>query len=82
MFFILNILFCLSTETEAESLSVCNGQSGTSLFNHSDAEPQSAETRPDQLNGILFKEPPLLRELNTELLQSGKLKLTGEFLSG
>ncbi|XP_069374637.1 rho guanine nucleotide exchange factor 40 isoform X1 [Paralichthys olivaceus] len=64
-------------ETEAETLSVCNGQSGTSLFHHSNEEPQSAETCPDQLNGTLFKEPPLLRELNAELLQSGKLKLTG-----
>ncbi|CAB1420677.1 unnamed protein product [Pleuronectes platessa] len=60
-------------ETEAESLSVCNGQSGTSLLNHSDEEPQAAETCPGQLNGVLFKEPPLLRELNTELLHSGKL---------
>ncbi|GLD74807.1 rho guanine nucleotide exchange factor 40-like protein, partial [Lates japonicus] len=66
-----------STETEAESLPVCNGQSGTSLFNHSNEEAGSGETCPDQLNGITSKEPPLLRELDTELLQSGKLKLTG-----
>ncbi|XP_058481064.1 rho guanine nucleotide exchange factor 40 isoform X2 [Solea solea] len=66
-----------SAETEAESLPVCNGQSGTSLFNHSNEEPASVETGPDQMNGITTKEPPLLRELDTELLQSGKLKLTG-----
>ncbi|XP_018518086.1 LOW QUALITY PROTEIN: rho guanine nucleotide exchange factor 40 [Lates calcarifer] len=66
-----------STETEAESLPVCNGQSGTSLFNHSNEDVGSGETCPDQLNGVTSKEPPLLRELDTELLQSGKLKLTG-----
>ncbi|XP_056225168.1 rho guanine nucleotide exchange factor 40 [Seriola aureovittata] len=66
-----------STETEAEPLTVCNGQSGTSLFNHSDEEAGSGETCPDQLNGVTSKEPPLLRELDTELLQSGKLQLTG-----
>ncbi|XP_040887293.1 pleckstrin homology domain-containing family G member 4B [Toxotes jaculatrix] len=66
-----------SAETEAESLPVCNGQSGTSLFNHSNEEAGSGDTCPDQLNGIASKEPPLLRELDAELLQSGKLKLTG-----
>ncbi|XP_067435209.1 rho guanine nucleotide exchange factor 40 isoform X1 [Thunnus thynnus] len=66
-----------SAETKAESLPVCNGQSGTSLFNHSNEEAGTAETCPDQLNGVTPKEPPLLRELDTELLQSGKLKLTG-----
>ncbi|TKS93185.1 Rho guanine nucleotide exchange factor 40 [Collichthys lucidus] len=66
-----------NAETGAESLPVCNGQSGTSLFNHSTEEAGSAETCPDQLNGVATKEPPLLRELDTELLQSGKLKLTG-----
>lgn len=75
-----NFFFYLSTETEAESLPVCNGQSGTSLFNHSNEEAGSGEA--DQINGVAFKEPPLLKELDTELLQSGKLKLTGKFLSG
>ncbi|XP_037335705.2 rho guanine nucleotide exchange factor 40 [Pungitius pungitius] len=61
-----------SAEKGATSLSVCNGQSGTSILNHSNEEGGSG-----QLNGVTSKEPPLLRELDTELLQSGKLKLTG-----
>lgn len=70
--------FSLSTEAEAESLPVCNGQSGTSLLNHSDEEATSGETSGDQTNGLVSKEPPLLRELNPDLLQSGKFKLTGK----
>ncbi|KAF1380779.1 hypothetical protein PFLUV_G00167520 [Perca fluviatilis] len=66
-----------SAEKEAESLPVCNGQSGTSLLNHSNEEAGSGETCPDQINAVTSKVPPLLRELDTELLQSGKLKLTG-----
>ncbi|XP_028420273.1 pleckstrin homology domain-containing family G member 4B [Perca flavescens] len=66
-----------SAEKEAESLPVCNGQSGTSLLNHSKEEAGSGETCPDQINAVTSKVPPLLRELDTELLQSGKLKLTG-----
>uniref|UniRef100_UPI003AAACA2C rho guanine nucleotide exchange factor 40 n=1 Tax=Centroberyx gerrardi TaxID=166262 RepID=UPI003AAACA2C len=65
-----------STETKPESLSACTGQSGTSLLNHSKEEAES-EAHPDQSNGLPYKEPPLLRELETEFLQSGKLKLTG-----
>ena len=53
-------------------------QSDTLLSNHSteEAEPK---TSPDQSNGLSSKDPPLLRELDTELLQSGKLMLTGMF---
>ncbi|KAF7648163.1 hypothetical protein LDENG_00160990 [Lucifuga dentata] len=65
-----------AADTEAQSLPVCNSQSETSLFNHSE-DSGSAETCPDRLNGLTLKEPPLLRDLETELLQSGKLKLTG-----
>ncbi|KAK5893327.1 hypothetical protein CgunFtcFv8_006209 [Champsocephalus gunnari] len=66
-----------SAEKEATSLPICNGQSGTSLLNHSNEEAESGDTSPDQRNGVTFKEPPLLRELETGLLQSGRLKLTG-----
>uniref|UniRef100_A0A673CEW3 Rho guanine nucleotide exchange factor (GEF) 40 n=2 Tax=Sphaeramia orbicularis TaxID=375764 RepID=A0A673CEW3_9TELE len=66
-----------SPETDAQPLPVCNGQSGTSLINHSDEASGSEETCTDQVNGLTPKEPPLLRELDAELLQSGKLKLTG-----
>ncbi|XP_028261575.1 rho guanine nucleotide exchange factor 40 [Parambassis ranga] len=66
-----------SPETEADSLPVCNGQSGTSFFNHSNGAAASAETCPDQQNGVASKEPALLRDLNADLLQSGKLQLTG-----
>ncbi|XP_076018671.1 rho guanine nucleotide exchange factor 40 [Genypterus blacodes] len=59
-------------DTEAESSPVCNGQSGTPLFNHS-----NEDSGPDQVNGLTSKAPPSLRDLETELLQSGKLKLTG-----
>ncbi|TNN72625.1 Rho guanine nucleotide exchange factor 40 [Liparis tanakae] len=69
----------ISADKEAESLPVCNGQSGASLLNHSNEEAEPGEARPDQSNGP-SKEPPLLRELEPELLQSGKLKLTGEFM--
>ncbi|XP_038156210.1 pleckstrin homology domain-containing family G member 4B isoform X2 [Cyprinodon tularosa] len=64
-------------ETENGLLPVCNGQSGTSLFNHSTEEAGSPETCTDQINGVTSKDPLLLRELVTELLQSGKLQLTG-----
>ncbi|KAM4612027.1 rho guanine nucleotide exchange factor 40 isoform 2-T2 [Polymixia lowei] len=60
-----------SIETKPESLPDCASQSGASLFN------PSIETCPDQSNGLSSKEPPLLKELETELLQSGKLKLIG-----
>lgn len=70
------------TETKAESLPICNGRPGDELFNHSNDEAGSGETCPDQVNGVSSKEPPLLRELDTELLQSGTLKLTGKFLQG
>lgn len=76
MFLLLYVL----TETEAQSLPVCNGQS--SLFNHSNEEVGTGETCPDKLNSVTSIEPPRLRDLDTELLQSGKLKLTGKFLSG
>ncbi|XP_068164039.1 rho guanine nucleotide exchange factor 40 isoform X2 [Antennarius striatus] len=66
-----------NAETEAGSLTVCDSQSGTSLFNHSKEEAKLAETCPDKVNGVESKEPPLLKELDAELLQSGKLKLTG-----
>nr|XP_020442445.1 rho guanine nucleotide exchange factor 40-like [Monopterus albus] len=65
-----------SAETEAQSLPVCIGQSGTSLLNRSNEEARSRESL-DQLSGVTSKDPPLLRDLNTELVQSGKLKLTG-----
>uniref|UniRef100_A0A3P8XUR3 Rho guanine nucleotide exchange factor (GEF) 40 n=1 Tax=Esox lucius TaxID=8010 RepID=A0A3P8XUR3_ESOLU len=51
-------------------------QSGTSLSNHS-TEEAGPETAPELSNGLSSKVPPLLRELDTELLQSGKLMLTG-----
>lgn len=73
--------FFLSTEF----LPVCNGQSGTSLLNHSGEEAKPGETsgsnKPNQTNGVVSTEPPLLRELNADLLQSGGLKLTGKCLS-
>ncbi|XP_055360731.1 rho guanine nucleotide exchange factor 40 isoform X2 [Betta splendens] len=58
-----------TAESEANSLPVCNG--------HSNEEVGSAEICPDQLNGLTSNEPPKLRDLDTELVQSGKLKLTG-----
>lgn len=69
------IFFCPFTEAES-SLPVCNGQSGTSFFNHSNEEAAS----PDKQSGDASKEPALLRELDADLLQSGKLKLTGKLL--
>ncbi|KAM3857567.1 LOW QUALITY PROTEIN: rho guanine nucleotide exchange factor 40 [Diretmus argenteus] len=65
-----------STGSLLQTKPACTSQSGTSLLNHSDEEA-GPETCPDQSNGLSSKEPPLLRELETELLQSGKLKLTG-----
>uniref|UniRef100_A0A087YBG1 Rho guanine nucleotide exchange factor (GEF) 40 n=1 Tax=Poecilia formosa TaxID=48698 RepID=A0A087YBG1_POEFO len=64
-------------DTEDGSSPVCNGQSSTSSFNHLTVEARSPEMCPDQINGVTSKEPALLRELDTELLQSGKLQLTG-----
>lgn len=61
---------------------VCNGKSGTSMVNHSDEASDSGETSSDLLNGVSSKEPPQLREVDTELLQSGKLMYTGKFHKG
>uniref|UniRef100_A0A096M0D5 Rho guanine nucleotide exchange factor (GEF) 40 n=1 Tax=Poecilia formosa TaxID=48698 RepID=A0A096M0D5_POEFO len=69
--------FHLPADTEDGSSPVCNGQSSTSSFNHLTVEARSPEMCPDQINGVTSKEPALLRELDTELLQSGKLQLTG-----
>lgn len=44
-------------------------------------ESKSGEAAPEVQNGVAFKEPPLLREVDPELLQSGKLKYTGKFNS-
>ncbi|XP_041841505.1 pleckstrin homology domain-containing family G member 4B isoform X2 [Melanotaenia boesemani] len=65
------------SSAEAECLPVCNGQPSTSFFNHSTEETGSADTCPGQQNGVTSKEPILLRELDAELLQTGKLQLTG-----
>ncbi|XP_068612059.1 rho guanine nucleotide exchange factor 40 [Brachionichthys hirsutus] len=64
-------------EADAEPLSVSDSQSGPSSFNCSKEEAELAETGPDKVNGVASREPPLLKELDVELLQSGKLKLTG-----
>uniref|UniRef100_A0A3P8WNE7 Rho guanine nucleotide exchange factor (GEF) 40 n=1 Tax=Cynoglossus semilaevis TaxID=244447 RepID=A0A3P8WNE7_CYNSE len=40
------------------------------------ANADDVEISPDQVNGVMSKEPPLLREVDTDLLHSGKLKLT------
>uniref|UniRef100_A0A096MGB3 Rho guanine nucleotide exchange factor (GEF) 40 n=1 Tax=Poecilia formosa TaxID=48698 RepID=A0A096MGB3_POEFO len=60
----------LPADTEDGSSPVCNGQSSTSSFNHLTVEARSPEMCPDQINGVTSKEPALLRELDTELLQS------------
>lgn len=66
-----------STETETETLPVCNGEAATPKAKRSEEGCQSGEAAPELLNGVAFKEPPPLREVDTELLQSGKLKYTG-----
>lgn len=74
------MFFHLSAETEVESLPVCNDQSGTSFLNHCTEEAGSKGTCPRQINGVTSKEPALLRELDADLLKSGKLQLTGKLL--
>lgn len=74
------MIFHLSAETEVDSLPVCNDQSSTSFLNHSTEEAGSQGTCPGQINGVASKEPALLRELDTDLLKSGKLQLTGKLL--
>ncbi|XP_062371994.1 pleckstrin homology domain-containing family G member 4B [Sardina pilchardus] len=49
---------------------------GSPPTDHS-AEVEASSTLPDQLDGESPKAPPLLRDLDQELLQSGKLLLTG-----
>ncbi|XP_056156058.1 rho guanine nucleotide exchange factor 40 [Lampris incognitus] len=65
-----------NTETAPESLADCTSQPDRPSLNHS-AEETGSQTFADQSNGVSCKEPPLLKELDTDLLQSGKLKLTG-----
>lgn len=66
--------------TETETLHVCNGETVTPKLKCTEEESESGEEAPEVQNGVAFKEPPLLREVDPELLQSGKLKYTGEFL--
>ncbi|XP_054603405.2 rho guanine nucleotide exchange factor 40 isoform X1 [Nothobranchius furzeri] len=68
---------CSTAKTEVEPLPGCSSQSGTSFLNHSTEEVGSSVTCSDQQNGVIYEEPPLLRDLDADLLQSGKLQLTG-----
>lgn len=52
------------------------------MVNHLDEVSESGETSSDLLNGVSSKDPPQLREVDTELLQSGKLKYTGKVHEG
>lgn len=74
------MFFHLSAETEVDSLPVCNDQSSTSFLNHSTDEAGSQGTCPGQINGVASKGPSLLRDLDADLLKSGKLQLTGKLL--
>ncbi|XP_061922966.1 pleckstrin homology domain-containing family G member 4B [Entelurus aequoreus] len=71
---------CISTHVSSKSssaaapslsLPVCNGQSCT--LNHSNGEGSER----NKLNDIACEEHPLLRELDKELLQSGRLRMMG-----
>lgn len=61
---------------------VCNGEAATPEAKCSGEGSESAEAAPEVPNGVAFKEPPPLREVDAELLQSGKLKYTGKFDRG
>lgn len=67
--------------TETETLHVCNSGTVTPKLKCTEEESKSGEAAPEVQNGVAFKEPPLLREVDPELLQSGKLKYTGKFNS-
>ncbi|XP_054656852.1 pleckstrin homology domain-containing family G member 4B isoform X2 [Dunckerocampus dactyliophorus] len=60
-----------SAVAASPSLPVCKGQSAT--FNHSNGEGASG----NKLNGVACEEHPLLRELDAELLESGRLRMMG-----
>ncbi|CAL8384226.1 unnamed protein product [Arctogadus glacialis] len=64
-----------STETPTESDSI--SQSGTSLSNHGASESGPETPRPVLSENPSAEAPPLLRELDSDLLQSGKFKLSG-----
>ncbi|XP_055012437.1 LOW QUALITY PROTEIN: rho guanine nucleotide exchange factor 40 [Boleophthalmus pectinirostris] len=66
-------------KTDEETKVLCNGQPAVSkpLSNHCKDEHDSADTCSGQMNGVSSKNPPSLQGLDPELLQSGKLKLTG-----
>ncbi|XP_076868210.1 rho guanine nucleotide exchange factor 40 [Brachyhypopomus gauderio] len=63
-------------ESQAESVPDSKAQSGSSLPDHSPKEVVSSAPS-DQSNGQSPKAPPLLRDLDVDLLQSGKFILTG-----
>lgn len=69
----------MNTETETETSPVCNGETVTPKLKCTEEESESGEAAAEVQNGVAFKEQPHLRELDTELLQSGKLKYTGKF---
>ncbi|XP_030194266.1 rho guanine nucleotide exchange factor 40 isoform X2 [Gadus morhua] len=64
-----------STETQTESDSI--SQSGASLSNHDASESGPETPRPVLSENPSAEAPPLLRELDSDLLQSGKFKLSG-----
>lgn len=66
-----------STETETESLPDSTSQSGVSSSNHDTTESGPETPHPDQSDAVSTEAPPLLRELDADLLQSGKFKLAG-----
>ncbi|KAM9827151.1 rho guanine nucleotide exchange factor 40 [Neosynchiropus ocellatus] len=64
-------------DTKVQISPSCNGPSIPSTVNHPGLEVGPAVIYPDKLKGKIDNEPPLLREVDTNLLQSGRLKLTG-----
>lgn len=72
------VLFFYRTEKEEEMPHICHVETLTPKLKCIEKESDSEETTPEVLNGVAFKEPPHLREVDTELLQSGRLKYTGK----
>ncbi|CAL8326552.1 unnamed protein product [Lota lota] len=66
-----------NTESQTESLPDSTSQSGTNLSNHDASESGPETPRPDLSDNVSTEAPPLLRELDSDLLQSGKFKLSG-----
>ncbi|XP_072314824.1 rho guanine nucleotide exchange factor 40 [Eucyclogobius newberryi] len=66
-----------ANDAQTDATASHDDQSAESLSNRSSDDRDPADASAGRVNGLACDDPPSLHELDPELLQSGKLKLTG-----